>query len=212
MRLIFFTIFFLTTIVARAQWKTSLGINIPPVIAKSIEISSELSRHSGYSLNFNIGHTFNTGHTGLIDHKVNDGISERSTSGTFVKAGVRLYPTSISGKQKRNHFFVGASLILSQYKQTALQQNLLEDAGFMDIRIPVSVKGTTLFPAATIGFQHNLTRFLILDWGVQKSFVIRENNYLGRRERNYQPGAGSAQSDPFIGYFQGIIAFKYRFR
>jgi hypothetical protein len=117
----------------------------------------------------------------------------------------------MSGKKKRNHFFVGASLVLSQYKQTALQQNLSEDAGFMDIRTPVSVQGTTLFPAATIGFQHNLTKFLILDWGVQKSFVLRGNNYLGIRDRNYQPGAGSAQSDPFIGYFQGILALKYQF-
>ncbi|GGN06149.1 hypothetical protein GCM10010967_46660 [Dyadobacter beijingensis] len=196
---------------ARAQWKTSLGVNIPPVIAKSVEISSELSRHPAYSLNFNIGHTFKTGHTGLIDRKVNDGIRERRTSGTFVKAGVRLYPTSTSGKKKRNHFFVGATLILSQYKQTALRQNLLNDTGGIDIRTPVSVKGTTLFPAATIGFQHNLTKFLILDWGVQKSFVFRENNYLGLKDRNYQPGAGSAQSDPFIGYFQGIVALKYQF-
>lgn len=211
MRLIFFSIFFLTTIMARGQWKTSLGVNIPPIIAKSAEISSEFSRHPGYSLIFNLGHTFKTGHTGLVDHKVYDGISERRTSGTFLKAGARLYPTSMSGKQKRNHFFVGASLILSQYKQTALQRELSEDLDFTDTYLPVSRKGTVLFPAATIGFQHNLTRFLILDWGVQKSFVIRENNYLGRRGRNYQPGAGSAQSDPFIGYFQGIIAFKYRF-
>lgn len=207
MRLIFFSIFFLTTIMARAQWKTSLGVNIPPIIAKSIEISSELSRHPGYSLNFNIGHTFKTGHVGLIDRKVYDRISERRTSGTFFKAGVRLYPTSMSGKQKRNHFFVGASLILSQYRQTALFEKL----EVSDTYVPISSKGVTLFPAATIGFQHNLTRFLILDWGVQKSFVIRENNYLGLKDRNYQPGAGSAQSDPFIGYFQGIIAFKYRF-
>ena len=207
MRLIFFSIFFLTTIMARAQWKTSLGVNIPPIIAKSIEISSELSRHPGYSLNFNIGHTFNTGHVGLIDRKVYDRMSERRTSGTFFKAGVRLYPTSMSGKQKRNHFFVGASLILSQYRQTALFEKL----EVSDTYVPISSKGVALFPAASIGFQHNLTRFLILDWGVQKSFVIRENNYLGLRDRNYQPGAGSAQSDPFIGYFQGIIAFKYRF-
>lgn len=211
MRLLFLSMFFLTSATCHAQWKTSLGINIPPIIAKSAEISSEFRRHPGYSLNFNLGHTFKTGHIGLIDHKVNDGISDRRTSGTFLKAGARLYPTSMSRKQKRNHFFVGASLILSQYKQTALQQDLLEDPGFMDIRTPVSVKGTAVFPAATIGFQHHLNRFLILDWGVQKSFVLRENNYLGIRDRNYQPGAGSAQSDPFIGYFQGILSLKCQF-
>ena len=207
MRLLFLSVFFLTSATCHAQWKTSVGVNIPPIIAKSAEISSEFRRNPGYSLNFNLGHTFKTGHTGLIDHKVYDRISERRTSGTFVKAGVRLYPTSMSAKQKRNHFFLGAFLILSHYRQTAL----FEELEVSDTYTPVSSKGTVLFPAATIGFQHNLTRFLILDWGVQKSFVLRENNYLGRRDRNYQPGAGSAQSDPFIGYFQGILSLKYQF-
>lgn len=35
MRLILSPIFFLTTLVAPAQWKANLGINIPPVISKS---------------------------------------------------------------------------------------------------------------------------------------------------------------------------------
>lgn len=206
MRVYFLSLFFFTSLISHAQWKTSVGINIPPIIAKSAEINSEFSRHPGYSLNFNLGYTFKTGHSGLIDYKVNDRISERRTSGAFFKAGARVYPTSISGKQKRNHFFLGAFLILSQYRQTALFEKL----EVSDTYIPVSSRGTALFPAATIGFQHHLTRFLILDWGLQKSFVLRENNYLGSRRRNYQPGAGSPQSDPFVGYFQGIIAFKYQ--
>lgn len=210
MRLLFLSVFFLTSATCHAQWKTSVGINIPPIIAKSAEISSEFRHHPGYSLNLNLGRTFKTSHIGLIDYKVYDGVSQRQTSGTFLKAGARLYPTSISGKQKRNHFFVGAFFVLSQYRQTALQREF-SDSEFTDTYTPVSRKGTVLFPAATIGFQHNLTRFLILDWGVQKSFVLRENNYLGRRDRNYQPGAGSAQSDPFIGYFQGILSLKYQF-
>lgn len=211
MKLFSLSLFFLASASCHAQWKTSVGINLLPIIAKSAEISSEFSRHPGYSLNLHLGHTFKTGHTGLIDYDVYDGVSQRRTSGTFLKAGARLYPTSISGKQKRNHFFVGAYFILSQYRQTALQRELSQDSQFSDIYTPVSRKGSIIFPAGTIGFQHNLTRFLILDWGVQKSFVLRENNYLGRRGRNYQPGAGSAQSDPFIGYFQGIVSLKYKF-
>ncbi|KAA6438478.1 hypothetical protein FEM33_17480 [Dyadobacter flavalbus] len=210
MRLFFLSLFFLIPAISQAQWKTSAGINIPPVIARSAEISSEFRRHPGYSLNLNFGHTFGTGHTGLINYKVYDGVSQRRTSGTFLKAGARLYPASISGKQKNNRFFLGAFLVLSKYRQTALQQKLSENFEFSDTYMPVSQKGMVLFPAATIGFQHNLARFLILDWGFQKSFVIRENNYLGRRERNYQPGAGSAQSDPFIGYLQGIVALRYQ--
>lgn len=208
---LFLSLFFLSSALCHAQWKTSVGINIPPIVARSAEISSEFSRHPAYSFNLNLGHTFKTGHTGLIDYKVYDGVSQRRTSGTFLKAGTRLYPASISGKQKRNRFFIGAYFILSQYRQTALQQEQSEDLEFSDIYTPISRKGTTIFPAATIGFQHNLTKSVILDWGVQKSFVLRENNYLGRRNRNYQPGAGSAQSDPFFGYFQGILSLKYKF-
>lgn len=211
MRLFFLSLFFLAFASCHAQWKTSIGINIPPIIAKSAEISSEFSRHPGYSLNLNLGNTFKTGHLGLINYKVYDGVSKRQTSGTFLKAGARLYPTLISGKQKKNYFFIGAYFILSQYRQTALQRELSEDLEFSDTYTPISRIGTIVFPAATIGFQHNLTKFLILDWGVQKSFVLRENNYLGRRDRNYQPGAGSAQSDLFIGYFQGILSLKYKF-
>lgn len=49
MRAFFLLLFFLTSALCHAQWKTSVGINIPPIIAKSAEISSELSRHPAYS-------------------------------------------------------------------------------------------------------------------------------------------------------------------
>ena len=67
MRLFFLSLFLLASASCHAQWKTSVGINIPPIIAKSAEISSEFNRHPAYSLNLNLGHTFKTGHTGLID-------------------------------------------------------------------------------------------------------------------------------------------------
>lgn len=199
MRFILLSVFFLTTVMAHAQWKASLGLNIPPVLAKSIELSSEFSRHPGYSLDFNLGHTFKTGHIGLIDYKVDDRIRERRTSGTFFKAGARLYPTSMSGKQKRNHFFVGAFLVLLHYEQTGLFEKL----EVSDTYVPVSTKGTALFPAATIGFRHHLTRFLTLDWGVQKSFVIRKDDYMGNKHRNYQPGGGIASVGSIYRLFSG---------
>ncbi|QRR00052.1 hypothetical protein [Dyadobacter sandarakinus] len=211
MKLPFLFLLFLSSVSCHAQWKASAGINLPPLIARSVEVSSELSRHPGYSLIFQAGQTFKSSHIGLTDYKVDDRISQRKTSGTFLKAGGRIYPGSLSGKQQRNRFFAGALLIFSHYNQTALMRDLLQDSGFGEQYTWVSAKGTTLFPAATIGFQHQLTRSFILEWGVQKSFVIRRDNYLGSRQRNYQPGAGSAQSDPFIGYFQGIVAVKYQF-
>jgi hypothetical protein len=135
-----------------AQWKTSVGINLPPIIAKSAEISSEFSRHPGYSLNLNLGHTFKTAHTGLIDYKVYDGVSQRRTSGTFLKAGAKLYPMSISRKQKRNQFFIGAYFILSQFRQTALQRELSEDLEFSNTYTPVSMKERLYFLLPLLDF------------------------------------------------------------
>lgn len=200
----------LASTICQAQWQASAGINFAPLIARSVELNSEFMKHPGYALNLNIGGTFNTGHVGLIDFKKYDGVTNRRTSGAFVKAGGKLYPSGLSGKQRRNNFYVGALVIVSQYKQSALKREF-QNGEFSDISIPSSVEGVTAFPAISFGFVHNISRQLILDWGVQKSFVIRKDDYLGTKMRNYQPGGGSHQSDPFIGYLQGILSLKYRF-
>ena len=47
-----------------------LGIYVIPVIAKTLEISSEFSHHPGYSLIINAGYTLKTGFTGIPDYKI----------------------------------------------------------------------------------------------------------------------------------------------
>jgi hypothetical protein len=209
----FFTSFliFFASATCLAQWKIDAGINIFPIRSKTFEITSEFSHHPGYGLILNLGQTIKTGYTGLLSDDLDDGIRERTTSGAFFKAGARLYPTSFAGKDHKASLFVGGFVILSQYRQTGLKNEFINN-GPSDVYTGVSSKGTILFPAAVIGLKHQLSRDLILEWGFQKSFIFGRNDYLGRRSHNYQPGAGSAQSDPFFGYCQGILSLKYRFR
>jgi len=100
-----------------AQWTRQLGFNVVPVIANSLELVSEFSRHPRYSLNFNAGYTFNTSHVGMIDHKVYDGLSQRKTSGAFAKAGGKLYLTGLNGKQRKTNFYLGLLLLFLNIKR-----------------------------------------------------------------------------------------------
>jgi hypothetical protein len=116
----------------------------------------------------------------------------------------------LSGKKRRNNLFVGAFLIFYQYKQTALKQDMLNNWQYSDSYTKVTASRVTGFPATTIGFTHQISYHITLEWGIQKSFFIRKDNYIGIKRQNYQPGAGSLQSDPFIGDQQGIASIRYR--
>lgn len=205
--LLIFVMLLLGPLVSSAQWRSKLGVNVVPVIAKTLEVTSEFSNHPSYSLHFNAGYTFSTSHIGMIDYDVFDGVKDRKTSGVFAKIGARFYPLSIKGREPRNSFFVGGSAILSQYRQTAMKTDVsLVESEY----VSVSAKGITVAPALSLGFTSRISKRLALDWGVQKSFLYRKNDFIGRQRRNYQPGMGSGQSSPFMGYLQGIVAIKFQ--
>ncbi|TLV03730.1 hypothetical protein [Dyadobacter luticola] len=193
---------------AQAQWTRQIGINVVPLIARTLEVNSEFSDHPGYGLTLSAGHTFRTPHTGLINYDVYDGIDDRKTSGTFVKAGIKLNLNSITGTVQRTNFYIGTALILSQYRQTAMKREL-DDVD--RVTFPVSTSGVTLCPAVSMGFTTKIGKHLIFDWGVQKAFVYREDDFIGTRARNYQPGAGAEQATPFVSYVQGMLSLRYRF-
>ncbi|MCF2447223.1 hypothetical protein L0657_24930 [Dyadobacter sp. CY345] len=191
-----------------AQWNAQLGVNVIPLIAKTLEVTSEFSHHPGYSLNVNAGYTFKTGFVGIPDYKIYDYISDRQTSGAFLKAGGRLYLRSLTGVQRRTNFFVGAAIIVSQYDQTALRRLVTPNGENTENYVDVSAKGVSFCPAFSIGFSRRIGEKFTFDWGLQKALVTRENDFIGTRRRNYQPGAGSGQS-VFLSYFQGILSLKY---
>ena len=195
--------------VSIAQWKADIGVNVIPIIAKSVEITSEFKRHPGYSINVNLGYTFDTGHIGLADYKVYDFISNRKTSGAFLKAGGRLYLASLGGKKRQTDFFIGAQIIGSQYHQTAIREPIDGGQNYVG-KSAFSANGVIISPAVSFGITREIYKKFLLECGIQKSFISYRDDYLGRSARNYQPGMGSGQSDPFIGYLQGIVAVRYR--
>jgi len=154
-----------------AQWRADIGINVIPVIANSVEITSEFSRHPGYTFIFNLGYTIQSGHTGLVDHKVYDQISNRKSSGAFLKAGGRIYLASLNGQQRKSNFFVGAKIIVSQYHQTAVMVPI--DGGQnLEGETPVSSNGVIISPAISLGFTRKLSgnfRWI----GVYKNHCLR---------------------------------------
>jgi hypothetical protein len=200
----------LLPVMSIGQWTKQIGINVVPIIAKSWEFSSESNKHPGYSLTFNTGATFGAEHNGMVDHKVFDGVSSRRTSGFFLKPGARLYLASLKGRERRSNFYVGGSVIFSQYRQTAMQRVLQEDGHSSQNKVSILSKGVAICLAFSLGFTRRITDRFSLDWGFQKGFVLRKDDYLGTSKRNYQPGVGSNQSDPFVGYIQGNLSAKFR--
>lgn len=197
--------------IVMAQWNAQLGVNVIPVIAKTLEITSEFSRHPGYSLNVHAGYTFKTGFVGIPDYKIYDYVSDRQTSGAFLKAGGRLYLRSLTGVERRTNFFIGGALIVSQYNQTALRRLVTSTGENTENYENVRSKGVSFCPSFSIGFSRRITNKFTIDWGLQKAFVNREHDFIGTRRRNYQPGAGSGQS-VFSNYFQGILSLQYRLK
>lgn len=202
-----FSLILLIPVFCSAQWEKQVGLNVIPLVAKSVEVVSEFTTHPGYGLTLNAGYTFGTDYIGIVTTDVDDGVRERSTSGFFAKAGGRVYPFSLGGRDRRMNFFTGMSLVLSQYNQTALKRELTNDFMLRPLE-PVRSDGVVLFPALSLGFSHRLSQYLILDWGVQKAFVNRKDDYIGRKGKNYQPGAGGGES---FDYLQGQLVLKYKF-
>ncbi|REA57423.1 hypothetical protein DSL64_24015 [Dyadobacter luteus] len=198
-----------------AQWEKQIGVNVIPAIGKSLEVNSEIRENTAYSLNLALGYTFNSRHAGVLDRRLYDGISDLETSGAFVKAGGKIYPFGFKGKSQKASLYVGGFAVLSQYKQNAIRDisySSYRDPANPDFdHIPVSARGIIVFPAATIGFSSKISRQLMLDWGIQKSFVTGRKDFIGKEFNNYQPGAGTPQRDSYIGYIQGVVSVKYRF-
>lgn len=193
-----------------AQWTAKIGINAAPLIAKTVEVISEFSYHPAFAIQAGAGGTFGTKHIGLIDYKVDDGVENRTTSGAFLKAGGKIYLNNLNGTLHNNSFFIGANAIVSYYHQTALQQNYDQDTrDYLDSYSPVSAKGVLFVPVVSAGMSHHFSKRLGFDWGVQMPIHMRRSDIPGTDMRNYQPGVGSGQSNPFIGYLQAILLFKY---
>ncbi len=197
--------------VVSAQWQKRIGINVIPVAIRTIELTSEFTDHPAYALTFNAGYVHESAFDGLVKSKVYDGVSDRRTSGLFVKAGVRAYLLSLTGKEPAFNLFVGAQLIGSQYRQQAVVQ--LWDSGFFpngqpyeNVQVSGFLWGTALSGGATV----RLSKKLAFDMGIQYGLQPTRTDYIGDREFNYQPGFGISRAGSTVTSVQGILTVKYR--
>ncbi len=205
MRRLFCIVLMLSAVsVAHAQWTGKAGVNFVPLIATSTEVTSEFSNRSWYALTADVGYTFFTNHIGMFDYKVGDSHRKRRTSGFYSRLGGRLYTPGF-GPSREVRFYVNPLLVISNYRQTAMKSSY-EDPELPPVK--VSASGTVLIPALRIGFTRPVSKKLTIDFGVQKALNPNRDDMIGTRLRNYQPGAGSGQSTPFMGYLQGYFALK----
>lgn len=205
-------LFLLSLNLAYAQKEIQVGVNIPPIIAKTLEVTSTFTTHPGYSINLNAGSTFGTSLSGPWLYDIYDGVGDRKTKGVFLKGGGRLFPFNMTGKKRRGNFYVGGFLILSHYNQEAMQKDLSDLNNDYPKETPISAKGTVFAKAFTMGFTHHLNSRLELDWGFQKSFGIKRSDYLGYPDRDYQPGVGTrSMNEWYSKYVQGVLSLRYRF-
>jgi hypothetical protein len=56
---------------------------------------------------------------------------------------------------------------------------MLNNWQYSDSYTKVTASRVTGFPATTIGFTHQISYHITLEWGIQKSFFIRKDNYIG---------------------------------
>ena len=198
--------------VVSAQWQKRIGINVIPLAIRTIELTSEFTNHPAYALTFNAGYVHESAFDGLVKSKVYDGVSDRRTSGLFVKAGFRTYLLSLTGKEPAFNLFVGAQLIGSQYRQRGIVSAI--DPGFYvggappDVAVRVSgfLWGTALSGGATV----RLSQKLAFDVGIQYGLQPTRTDYIGDREFNYQPGFGISRAGGTVTSVQGILTVKYR--
>lgn len=201
--------FFLFSIGAQAQWKRQIGLNLVPMAAKTIEVTTELSHHPAYGIQVHGGYTFATGMESIYQNKVYDGVRERKTSGVFGKVGGRVYWFSLGGESPRVNLFTGVAFIVSQYKQSAEKADLTSQVGDWNYEL-VEARGVLVAPSFSVGLTHRLTNRFNLDWGFQHAYPQKRTDFIGLPGRNYQPGIGNRQEFGFLKYTQGLLVLKYR--
>lgn len=192
-----------------AQWTSKVGINLPPLIGSSLEVTSEFSNREWYAVTVDFGYTFNTHFRGFYDDKVWDGYKDLRTSGVYGRLGFRLY-TREFGPSQKVRFYLNPLLVVSNYSQSARFFDVMSTPPFEEGE-PVRVQGTVLVPGLRLGFTRVLNRRFMLDFGVQKTLNPPRNNLIGLRKYNYQPGVGSTNVTPWLDYLQGYFSFKFIF-
>ncbi len=199
-----------------AQWSTKVGVNLLPLTVRSLEITSEFNKDPHFALTVNAGYVHNTSYEGILGSKVGDGVSSRSTSGSFYKVGGRYYFMGSRARQPKVNIFAGALFIGSHYSKIAY----IEDYIAQTRPVKSSKSGFSWGPAVTAGLTFHVNNRLSVDTGIQYSFVKDSKQNIGRKDFNYEPGFGASKSLLLLPAFpplaiiatnaQAIVVLKYK--
>lgn len=189
-KLYFLSLLCLLKIKSFAQWETQVGVNLLPITIGSYEISAELSHNPQLAIVANAGYLHKTGFEVLWDDKVGDNVKNRRTSGAFYKMGVRYYFVRSTAQPRKVKSFVGAMLIGSHYSKTADTTDFNAHWTGDLIYAKTSRKGFSWGPAISFGLNFRLSSRFSLDIGTQNSYMINDDDWIGRKNRNYEPGFG----------------------
>jgi hypothetical protein len=199
-----------TSLTAVAQgWETRLGLNVGPLLSRSLEATCELTTPNQRGAVFgNVGYTLNREKTTAVasSSPVFLRVNQR-TDGGFFKAGGKLFFNRQGGLKG----FVGLVAIASRYvnqNQTVFTAYSQEPATPPQISASTD-RGWSFAAGAVAGANARLGSRLDVDLGVQVARPFdRQVGYFDTREVVYfRPGIGSGGGAVAL---QGILAVNYR--
>ena len=171
----------------QAQQKFSLGINLAPMSAGSIELVTEYAFNKLVSISLKGGYAFEDGLRFIL--KVDDGIDNKKHSGYFTKLGIKLYPYK--------NFFLTTNIIYSNYKNSGERIDQAGNKTFLSSRGGIWALGLT--PGYRFDIDNDFISILV---GLQIGIAQARNDLVGIQAHNYQPGLGSVGNT----YCQPMIA------
>ena len=203
-----------------AQWEKRIGINLLPLSVRSLEITSEFSRRPRFAFTVNAGYVYNSPYEGISGIKVYDGVQNRKTSGPFLKVGSRFYFMKPKVTQKKVNIFAGVLLVGAYYDKKADTEVIYSNFPTDVIFKKTTKKGFSWGPAMTAGLTLRINRRIDIDAGIQYGFMIENNQNIGRKDFNYEPGFGTSKTPALLIFVpplallathaQAIVTLKYR--
>lgn len=190
----------LTTFAQR--WERHLGLNVGPLLSRSLEVTYELTTPDrNGAVFFNVGNAFNA-RISNPDAPSGPGpyLVETRTSGMFGKIGGKVYVNPY----QRIRFFGGIELIAARYGSTRLSEFIPDFPPYGGMVGEYPQRGWVAAFGGALGVNTQFYRRLGIDAGVQMSKPISETD-----KTFFFPGVGATKVAVPV---QAILSLKYRLR
>jgi hypothetical protein len=197
-----FFLVFPSILLAQSSKKIVLGFNFQPVLCNSYEVIGEYKLEDHVATFGKLGYAGNASFLRINNKDLeNDEIKDISTSGSFIKLGLKYTFDS--------RIFILGNFLLSDYKNSVTYTPYFHNSPItFDV---TTIKYSGIYSGLSIGSgyrAHLIKDHLFFDMGMQLTYVFNNSRQVG--SGLYVPGAGS-----LIGYypiyFQGIMGLMVVF-